>query len=112
VNTTDSRVELRFDVAGSPSLSPEVRERALRRLGPRLDSNGILRVVAQAQRSQLANRRAATERFAELMANALATPRPRRPTRPTAASRARRVEAKRHRSATKRLRGRPPAPED
>ena len=81
VNTTDSRVELRFDVAGSPSLSPEARERALRRLGPRLDSGGVLRVVAQAQRSQLANRRAATERFAELMANALATPRPRRPTR-------------------------------
>ena len=112
VNTTDSRVELRFDVAGSPSLSPGERERALRRLGPRLDTNGVLRVVAQAPSSQLANRRAATERFAELMANALATRRPRRPTRPTAASRARRVEGKRRRSATKRLRGRPPAPED
>jgi ribosome-associated protein len=112
VNTTDSRVELRFDVAGSPSLPPEARERALRRLGPRLDTNGVLRVVAQNQRSQLANRRAATERFAELLSAALATPRPRRPTRPTAASAARRVEAKRRRSATKRLRGRPPGPED
>ena len=112
VNTTDSRVELRFDVAGSPSLPPEARERALRRLGPRLDSSGVLRVVAQAQRSQLANRRAATERFAELMANALATPRPRRPTRPTASSAARRVEGKRRRSATKRLRGRPARPDD
>src|SRR4029453_13203846 len=58
-----SRVALRFGVAGSPSLPPEGRERALRRLGPRLDSGGVLRVVAQAQRSQLANRRAATERF-------------------------------------------------
>ena len=112
VNTTDSRVELRFDLANSPSLAPEAKERALRRLGPRLDSHGILRVVAQAQRSQLANRRAATERFAELMANALATPRPRRPTRPTAASSRRRVEAKRRHSATKRLRGRPQNPED
>ena len=112
VNTTDSRVELRFDVAGSPSLPPEARERALRRLGPRLDTNGVLRVVAQNQRSQLANRRAATERFAELLSAALATPPPRRPTRPTAASAARRVEAKRRRSATKRLRGRPPGPED
>jgi ribosome-associated protein len=112
VNTTDSRVELRFDVAGSPSLPPEARERALRRLGPRLDTNGVLRVVAQNQRSQLANRRAATERFAELLSAALATPRPRRPTRPTATSAARRVEAKRRRSATKRLRGRPPGPED
>jgi len=112
VNTTDSRVELRFDVANSPSLPAEARERALRRLGPRLDSNGVLRVVAQAQRSQLANRRAAMERFAELLSVALAIPRPRRPTRPTAASAARRVESKRRRSATKRLRGRPPSPDD
>jgi len=112
VNTTDSRVELRFDVANSPSLPAEARERALRRLGPRLDSNGVLRVVAQAQRSQLANRRAAMERFAELLSVALAIPRPRRPTRPTAASAARRVESKRRRSATKRLRGRPPGPDD
>jgi ribosome-associated protein len=107
VNTTDSRVELRFDVAGSPSLPREARERALRRLRPRLDSRGVLRVVAQAQRSQLANRRAALERFAELLAAALATPKARRPTRPTRAAAARRVEAKRRRSATKRLRGRP-----
>ena len=112
VNTTDSRVELRFDVAGSPSLPPEARERALRRLGPRLDTGGVLRVVAQNQRSQLANRRAATERFAELMANALAAPRPRRPTRPTAASKARRVESKRRRSSTKQLRARPRRPAD
>jgi ribosome-associated protein len=112
VNTTDSRVELRFDVAGSPSLPPEARGRALRRLGPRLDANGVLRVVAQAQRSQLANRRAATERLAELLSAALATPRPRRPTRPTRASAARRVETKRRRAEVKRLRGRPERPAD
>jgi ribosome-associated protein len=112
VNTTDSRVELRFDLANSPSLTPQAKERALRRLGPRLDSHGVLRVVAQAQRSQLANRRAAVERFAELMAAALATARPRYPTRPTRAASARRVDAKRRRSATKRLRGRPRDPEE
>jgi ribosome-associated protein len=112
VNTTDSRVELRFDLAGSPSLSDEDKELALRRLGPRVDSGGVLRVVAQAQRSQLANRRAAVERFAELLAAALATPRARRPTRPTRASTARRVESKRRRSATKRLRGRPRRPDN
>jgi ribosome-associated protein len=111
VNTTDSRVELRFDLAGSPSLSDEAKELALRRLGPRVDSGGVLRVVAQAQRSQLANRRAAIERFAELLAAALATPRARRPTRPTRASTARRVESKRQRSDIKRLR-RPPRPDD
>jgi ribosome-associated protein len=112
VNTTDSRVELRFDLAGSPSLSDEAKELALRRLGPRVDSGGVLRVVAQAQRSQLANRRAAMERFAELLAAALATPRARRPTRPTRASTARRVESKRRRSATKRLRDRPRRPDE
>jgi ribosome-associated protein len=111
VNTTDSRVELRFDLAGSPSLPPEAKARALRRLGPRLDTDGALRVVAQARRSQLANRRAAVERFAELLTAALHTPRPRRPTRPSRAAEAQRVEAKRRRSATKRLR-RPPRPED
>jgi ribosome-associated protein len=112
VNTTDSRVELRFDLAGSPSLPPEAKARALRRLGPRLDSGGVLRVVAQTQRSQLANRRAAVDRFTELLSAALATPRPRHPTRPTRAAGARRVESKRRRSATKRLRERPRDPED
>jgi ribosome-associated protein len=112
VNTTDSRVELRFDLAGSPSLPPEAKARALRRLGPRLDSGGVLRVVAQTQRSQLANRRAAIDRFTELLSAALATPRPRHPTRPTRAATARRVESKRRRSATKRLRERPRDPED
>src|ERR687890_123251 len=104
VNTTDSRVELRFDLAGSPSLSEEAKELALRRLGPRVDSNGVLRVVAQNRRSQLANRRAAVERFAELLAAALSAPRPRRPTRPSKAATARRAESK-------RLRGRPRDPD-
>jgi ribosome-associated protein len=111
VNTTDSRVELRFDLAGSPSLPPEAKARALRRLAPRLDSSGALRVVAQNRRSQLANRRAALERLTELLSAALATPRPRRPTRPSQAAAARRVESKRRRSATKRLRGRPRDPD-
>jgi ribosome-associated protein len=112
VNTTDSRVELRFDLAGSPSLPPDAKARALRRLGRRVDAGGTLRVVAQAQRSQLANRRAATERLAELLAAALATPKPRRPTRPSRAAEARRLEAKRRRAATKSLRRRPPPPRD
>jgi ribosome-associated protein len=107
VNTTDSRVELRFDLAGSPSIPPEAKQRALHRLASRLDSSGRLRVVAQTQRSQLLNRREAAERLAELLAPAMAAPRTRRPTRPSAAARARRVESKRRRSATKRLRQRP-----
>ena len=108
VNTTDSRVELRFDLAGSPSIPPEAKQRALRRLSSRVDSAGRLRVVAQSQRSQLANRRDATERLAEMLASAMAVPRTRRPTRPSAAATARRVESKRRRATTKRLRQRPP----
>jgi ribosome-associated protein len=111
VNSTDSRVELRFDLVGSPSLPPDAKARALRRLGRRVDSSGTVRVVAQAQRSQRANRRAANERLAELLAAALAAPRPRRPTRPGRAAEARRVQAKRRRAATKSLR-RPPPPGD
>jgi ribosome-associated protein len=111
VNTTDSRVELRFDLAGSPSLSAEEKERAARRLRGRLDQAGTLRLVAQAQRSQLANRRAAVERFAELLAGALAVPRTRRPTRPSRAATANRLAGKRRRAATKQLR-RPPHPEE
>jgi ribosome-associated protein len=107
VNTTDSRVELRFDLAGSPSIPPAAKQRALHRLASRLDSSGRLRVIAQTQRSQLLNRREAAERLAELLAPAMAAPRTRRPTRPSAAARARRVESKRRRSATKRLRQRP-----
>jgi ribosome-associated protein len=112
VNTTDSRVELRFDLANSTSLPPEVKERAMRRLASRLDSAGRLRVVAQTQRSQLANRRDAIERFAALLADAVAVPRSRKATRPSAAATARRVESKRRRSTTKRLRRPPASPED
>jgi ribosome-associated protein len=108
VNTTDSRVELLFDLAGSPSLSDTQKQRALRRLGRRVDPGGTLRIVAQTHRSQLANRRAAVERFADLLADAIQPPRPRRPTRPGAAARARRLDAKRHRSTLKQQRRRPP----
>jgi ribosome-associated protein len=111
VNTTDSRVELLFDLAGSPSLSDEQKQRAIRRLGRRVDPGGTLRVVAQTYRSQLANRRVAVERFAGLLAGALAVPRSRRPTRPGAGASARRLTSKRRRSAVKQLRRRP-APGD
>jgi ribosome-associated protein len=112
VNTTDSRVELRFDLAGSPSIPPEAKERAMRRLASRVDSAGRLRLVAQNQRSQLANRRDATERLAAMLASAVAAPRTRRPTRPSATAAARRVESKRRRASTKQLRQRPPPDRD
>ncbi|MDN5914308.1 MAG: aminoacyl-tRNA hydrolase [Pseudonocardia sp.] len=107
VNTTDSRVELSFDLAGSPSVPEALRERAASRLAHRL-VGGVLTVVAAEHRSQLRNRQAARERLAALLVEATAAaPPPRRPTRPTAGSRRRRLDAKTRRGATKRLRGRP-----
>ena len=104
VNTADSRVELSFDVARSPSLGPTQRSRALDRLGKRL-SDGVLTVRASAHRSQLQNREAARERLATVLAKAIAPPAPkRRPTTPTRAATERRLADKRRRAQTKRLR--------
>ena len=107
VNTTDSRVELSFDLARSPSVPEPLRERALRRLGGRL-VDGVLTVVAAEHRSQLRNREAARERLAAALRDAMRPdPPPRRPTRPTGGSVRRRLDAKTRRGAIKRLRGRP-----
>lgn len=107
VNTTDSRVELSFDLARSPTFPEHLRERALTRLAHRL-VNGVMTVVATEHRSQLRNREAARERLVALLEAATAPdPPPRRPTRPSAGARRRRLDAKTRRGETKRLRGRP-----
>lgn len=107
VNTTDSRVELSFDVAASTALGPALKARALRRLAGRL-VGGVLTIAAAEHRSQLRNRQAAEERLIQVLYEATAPPpRPRRPTRPSAAAVERRLSAKRQRGDTKRLRGRP-----
>ncbi len=104
VNTTDSRVELRFDLAASPSVSRSARERALQRLGSRLVDGAIV-IVASEHRSQWQNRRAAEERLAALLAEAFAPPpRPRRATRPSRGAVERRLDSKRRRSELKRNR--------
>ncbi|MDN5894205.1 MAG: aminoacyl-tRNA hydrolase [Nocardioides sp.] len=106
VNTADSRVELEYDVATSPTLTDSQRSRALRNLGRRL-VDGVLVVTASEHRSQFRNRAAARDRMAELLREALAPPPPpRRATKPTKGSQRRRLEAKRQRSITKNLRGR------
>jgi ribosome-associated protein len=94
-------VEAIFDVRASPSLSETQRRRLIARSGPRVVA------VAQDERSQSRNRELALRRLAERLEGALAVPRTRRPTRPTAASRARRLDAKRRASQRKRER-RPP----
>jgi ribosome-associated protein len=104
-NVTASRVEASFDVLASRSLSESQRARVLARAGERVVA------VAQDERSQTRNRELALKRLAERLSRALAVPRKRRPTRPTAASRERRLQAKRR--ATERKRGRrPPAADD
>lgn len=106
VNTTDTRVELRFDPVASGAFTEGQQERVLAALGDRL-VDGHLVVVASEHRSQLRNRRAARERLATLLREALALPGPhRRATRPTAGSRRRRLEAKKRRGELKAMRGR------
>jgi len=100
-NVTASRVEASFDVLASPSLSEAQRRRALARVGPRIVT------VSQDERSQTRNRELALARLSERLAEAVATPKRRRPTRPTAASRERRLQAKRRDAERKRER-RPP----
>jgi ribosome-associated protein len=102
VNTTDSRVELSWDVASSPMLSAVQRERALERLAGRL-VDGILTVTASEFRSQLRNREAAATRLAALVRRAIAPPpQARRATRPTRGSAERRIAAKKRRGQLKR----------
>jgi ribosome-associated protein len=112
VNTSSTRVELVFDVAGSATLTDTERALARRRLRTRLDSEGRLRVVAQDERSRARNRAIAIERFCELMRAALRPPPPpRRPTRPSRAATQERLDTKRRAGARKRLRRPPPGDE-
>lgn len=107
VNTTDSRVELSYDVASTTALSEVLKARALERLESRL-VDGVLTVTASEQRSQWRNREAARTRLAGLIREAIAAPpRKRRPTRPSKNAVRRRLDEKKRRGDTKRLRGRP-----
>lgn len=102
VNTADSRVELSFDLASSASVPAYLQERLLTRLEGRLVA-GVLTIVASEHRTQLANRRTARDRLADVLKAAAAPPPPRRrPTRPSRAARERRLHDKRHRGETKR----------
>ncbi len=103
-NTSNTRAEVIFDVANSPSLGPRQRARIIERLGP------VVRVAADDERSQLRNRQLALERLAARLREALKVDRPRVATRPSTGARVRRLEGKRRTSERKRLR-RPPEAE-
>jgi len=107
VNTTDSRVELRFDLLATAALPEPLKDRALQRLAARL-VDGVLSITASEHRSQLQNRRAAQARLVALLADAIAPPaRARRASRPSKGAVEARLDAKRRRGLTKRHR-RPP----
>ncbi len=111
VNKVSSAAQLRFDILSSPSLEPEVKERLRRIAGSRVTADGILVIEARRYRTQEQNRLDAIQRLVALVQKALEKPKPRHKTRPTLASRQKRLQAKRQRGETKRLRGRP-SPEE
>ena len=102
VNKVATAVELRFDIANSPSLTEPVRERLLARRDRRVTSTGVLVLSAQRFRTQERNREDARERLARFIAAGLHAPAPRVPTKPTRGSKQRRLDAKRERSTIKR----------
>ena len=107
VNTTDSRVELSWNLLSSEAVSATQRARAVRALRPVL-VEGVVTVAASDRRSQLRNRELARERLADLIRDAIAPPpAPRRPTKPSRAAQQRRVDDKKRRGQTKELRRRP-----
>ncbi len=111
VNTTDSAVQLRFDVRRSPSLPEPVKVRLCELAGRRMTQDGVLLIQSQAQRSQALNRADALAKLVALIQAACQAPRPRKATRPTRASQTRRLDGKAKRGAVKQLRQRKPGHE-
>lgn len=107
VNKVESRVTLHFDLGASESLSERQRQRLRSRLATRINSADVLQITSQKHRTQAANREVVTERFAELLRDALKPVRRRVPTRKSKAAEARRLEAKSRQSRQKALRRRP-----
>ena len=106
VNKVATAAQLRFDLAGTQSLQPAVKQRLRSLAGRRVTEDGALLIVARNQRTQEGNRREALERLVELVRQALVAPKARKATRPTRAARERRLETKTQRRATKQLRSR------
>lgn len=106
VNTSSTRVELTWDLGASPSITEEQRTRLQAKLRRRVDGSGVLRLTDAGTRSQHRNRERVTDRFAELLADALRPEKKRRRTKPTRASKEARLEQKKQRSQKKKLRGR------
>lgn len=107
VNKVSSAVQLKFDARRSPSLPNDVALRLMKLAGSRLTQEGVIVIVAQAQRSQKRNREEALERLLELIRQSAVRPEKRRPTKPTKASKERRLASKERRSSVKSARSKP-----
>lgn len=105
VNKSATKVTLLFDVAHSPSLPDEVRQRLLKKLDNRIDKDGVLQLHVQSSRSQHRNRDTAVSLFQQLLADALKKQKKRRRTKPSAAATEKRLTEKKMRSERKRERG-------
>ena len=112
VNKVSTAVRLRFDVRGSASLPPDVRNRLIQLAGKRVGDDGVLMLHARRGRTQESNRRDAMERLVELIDKACQRPTPRRATRPTAGSKKRRIDSKKRRGAIKDGRRMPESSDD
>ena len=106
VNKVASAIHLRFDIAGSPSLPDDLKNRLLAVPDNRITEDGVLVIKSQEFRTQDRNRRAAIERLVELLQAALVKQKPRKKTRPGKRAREQRLGDKRHRSEVKKQRGR------
>ncbi len=104
VNTSSTRIELLWNVAGTRALPEGVRDGVLQRLKSRTNADGVIRIVSSEHRSQLRNREAAEVRLVKLVRGALAVPRARRKTAPTRASKEARLSAKKRRAEIKKRR--------
>jgi ribosome-associated protein len=104
VNKVATAVQLRFDVAHSPSLPDDVRERLIRLAGSRITEDGVLVIDARRYRTQMRNRQDALDRLVSLIRRAAVRPRKRKPTRPTRAAKQKRLDRKKRRGDLKKKR--------
>jgi ribosome-associated protein len=104
VNTSSTRIELLWDLPGSQAVTDDQREQIRTKLAPRLDADGMVRIVASDQRSQAQNKAAADKRLASLVKHALHIPKKRRATKPTRASKEKRLDSKKRVAEKKRNR--------
>lgn len=104
VNKVNTRVELRFDVSNSPSLTDEEKQRILNKLKNRISREGILIIASQRSRSQLKNKEIATEKFHDLIRNALTPEKKRKPTKSPVSVDKKRLEEKQKQSEKKQWR--------